>query len=400
MLKQLRIIIVFFLILALFAFQGCKGGAEDKDVIKMGVLIPLSHGYGKSIKQGMDLAVKEINEKGLLGGKKIKLIYEDSAFNPKQSITKTKKLLTKDKVQFFIGGLASGVTKAIAGIVKKHKPIMVWGGAASTGVEKMFEGADWFFHLHPWSYYNVAETVKFFKSTPAKTVAVLYEDSEFGTDGVKVAEKFLKENNLKIVMKTAFKSGSGKFEPILTKVKSIKPDILYVICYGKDVTPFMKQMRNLNVNVKMVYPVPPSWPEEFIKMPLSEYVSALILWAPGVKNEETKEFLKKFKAMHNRKPELYWAPMGYVNVKVIAEAIKRAGSLKKDALIKELAATDMKTPMGKLTFKPSRVIKHQGFTEWMSFQWRSGEMKIVYPREFADSKLVYPMPKWSERKNK
>ncbi len=399
--KQVKIVIAILLVLVTIGLTNCKGGGgDDKNVIKMGALIPLSHGLGKSIKQGMELAVAEINKKGLLGGKKIKIIYEDSAFKPDQGITKTKKLLAKDQVKFFIGGLTSGVTKAIAGIAKKYKPIMVWGGAASTGVEKIFAKDDWFFHLHPWTYYNVAETVKFFKTTGGKTVAILHEDSEFGSDGAKVAEKMIQEQGMKVVMKTAFKKGSGKFEPILTKVKNVTPDILYVICYNIDIIPLMQQMRNLDVNVPMVYPVPPSWPKEFPGMAISEYVSALVLWAPGIKSAESEKFVKAFKAKWNRTPQLYWAPMGYVNVMVIAEAIKKAGSLDKAKVMKALSEINMATPIGNLTFKPSKFIKHQGFTEWMSFQWRNGKSVVVYPKEVAEKEHVYPMPKWSERKKK
>ena len=399
MIKKMKVIILMVLITISFSISNCKGGKSDSNIIKIGVLIPLSHGYGKSIKQGMDLAVKEINEKGLLNGKKLKLIYEDSAFNPKQSIIKTKKLLARDKVKFFIGGLTSGVTKAIAGITKTYKPIMVWGGAASTGVEKLYEGINWFFHLHPWTYHNVSETVSFFKSTKAKTVAILYEDGEFGTDGSKVAEGFLKKENFKIVLKTSFKSGEGKFEPILTKIKTVNPDILYVTCYGKDVTPLVKQMRNLNVNVKCVYLSPPSWPSEFTKMKISNFITGLVVWAPGIELKESKEFIKRFKAEFNRIPQLYWAPMGYVNVKVIAQAIKKAGSLDKAALIKALEQTDMATPMGRLTFKPSRVAKNQGFTRLVSFQWLNcGKMTVVFPKKIAAKEAVYPMPNWKERK--
>ncbi len=394
--RKFSLIVLSLFILFISAFKYNMSNELGPE-IKIGVLIPLCHEYGKSIKQGMDLAVKEINEKGLWGGRKLKLIYEDSAFNPKQSIIKTKKLLARDKVNFFIGGLTSGVTKAISGIVKKYKPIMVWGGATWTGVEKLFIDQNWFFHLHPWSYHNDSASINYMKYLNVKTVAFLYKSGEFGSYIFRKAERLIKNTNLKVVFNFPFEKIHKKNNPILLKMKSINPDALYIICYSKDIIPLFLKMRNLNINTKMIYIASPGWPKNFPNMSVSEYISALTLWAPGVKNKASRIFVRKFQAEYNRTPQLYWAPMGYVNVKVLARAIKRAGSLDRNKIIKALEKTNMKTPMGRLTFKPSRYIKHQGFTKWMSFQWRKGKMKVVYPKRFARVKLVYPMPKWSER---
>jgi branched-chain amino acid transport system substrate-binding protein len=393
--KKLLQLILTVIIVSMFVSCG-KGNK-----IVFGVLTPLSGpaaSSGIATKEGMDLAVEEINNSGGILGKKIELIYEDDGNNPKQAIAKVEKLLGKDEVKYLIGGLGSGVTIGIADTVKNYKPIMAWIGAASRLAEEKFADADWFFHYHPWEYYNIESTANFFKSTGAKTIAILYEDSAFGSGGVALAEPMFNEKGFKVVVKESFKSGSANFTPLLTKVKNTNPDILYVICYGADVIPLMNAVKELDVNPKLVYPVPPAWPEEFAKMPISEYVAQLNFWTPDFPYEGTKKFNETFKKKYGKDPNTYWQPLGYTNVISVAEAIKAAGSEEKDKVIQALAAQNLDTPFGKLTFKPSQKIKYQGFTQWLTTQFRNGKMEIVYPSEYKTADLVYPAPKWKDRK--
>jgi len=114
--------------------------------------------------------------------------------------------------------------------------------------------------------------------------------------------------------------------------------------------------------------------------------------------KEQKKFNETFKKKYGKDPNTYWQPLGYTNVISVAEAIKAAGSEEKDKVIQALAAQNLDTPFGKLTFKPSQKIKYQGFTQWLTTQFRNGKMEIVYPSEYKTADLVYPAPKWKDRK--
>jgi len=406
--KFLQIILT---IIVVSMFVSCGKGNK----IVMGALIPLS-GPGAAVgigtKEGMDLAVEEINASGGIYGKKIEIIYEDDGNNPKQAIAKVEKLLGKDEVKYLIGGMASGVTIGIADTVKNYKPIMAWIGAASRFAEEKYADADWFFHYHPWEYYNIQSTADFFASTGAKTIAILFEDSAFGSGGSALAIPMFEAKGFKIVVKESFKSGSPNFTPLLTKVKAANPDILYVICYGADVIPLMNAVKELDVNPKLIYPVPPAWPAEFASMPISEYVAQLNFWTPDFPYEETKKFNEKFQKKYGKMPVSYWQPLGYVNIISLAEAIKAVeAELQKEAgkkysdeeykqkVIQALANQNLDTPFGKLTFKPSQKIKYQGFTNWLTTQFRKGKLEIVFPTEYKTADLVYPAPKWKDRQN-
>lgn len=275
---------------------------------------------------------------------------------------------------------------------------MAWTGAASRFAEDKYVNQDWFFHYHPWEYQNIEATANFFKTTEAKKIAILYEDSAFGSGGQSLAVPMFKEKGFEIVVNEAFKSGSANFTPLLTKVKNAKPDILYVICYGADVIPLMNSAKELNVNPKLTYPVPPSWPADFTKMEISEYIGALNFWTPDVPTDASREFVANFNKKYGKNPLSYWQPLAYVNVISLAKAINDAGSEDQAAVIKALENQKMVTPVGNLSFAPSKKIKHQGFTEWLSVQYRKGKMEIIYPESSKTTDLVYPVPTWDKRK--
>jgi branched-chain amino acid transport system substrate-binding protein len=159
----------------------------------------------------------------------------------------------------------------------------------------------------------------------------------------------------------------------------------------------MTSAKELNVNPKLIYPVPPSWPADFAKLPLSEYVAALNFWTPDVPTEASKKFVADFNKKYGKDPVTYWQPLGYTNVISLAKAIEEAGSEDQAAVIKALENQNIDTPVGNLQFQASKKIKHQGFTDWLSVQYRNGKQEIVWPENIKTKDLVYPVPAWNER---
>jgi|SRR3989344_432442 len=98
--------ILMLVILCLFLIVSCKRNVTDNETIKLGALAPLSGPlayFGGEMKQGFDLAIEEINNKGGINGKQIKLVYEDEKCDPKETITALNKLKNFDEVIGFVG---------------------------------------------------------------------------------------------------------------------------------------------------------------------------------------------------------------------------------------------------------------------------------------------------------
>ena len=175
--------VLAFLVLAL-------GLAMAQTTLKVGVILPLSGVSavsGKAALNGIQLAADEVNAAGKV---RLELVVVDDGTDPAKAVPAFTKLMTVDRVDIVIGGLASGVTYALSGPVKQYGPLFLCIGAASSVVEQAFEGYPLFFHYHPWDYHNVAAALQFFQylnqAHGAKKVAILYEDGPFGSAGIGV----------------------------------------------------------------------------------------------------------------------------------------------------------------------------------------------------------------------
>ncbi|MER3555522.1 MAG: ABC transporter [Meiothermus sp.] len=372
------------------------GLALAQTTVRVGILLPLSgvsSVSGKAALNGIQLATDQVNA----GSKvRLELITADDGTDPAKAVPALTKLMTVDKVDLVIGGLASGVTFALSGPVKQYKPLFLCIGAASSVVEGAFSDYPQFFHYHPWDYHNVAAALDFFKylyDQGARKVAVLYEDGPFGSAGIKTYQDQLQKAGY-AVQAEPFKTGSGNFTAVLTRFKAFKPDILYWIGYDVDALPLSTQVRQVGLAPKLVYGAPPSWPLGYDKNPLSNDVVGMSAWLPSVSNPESRKFARAYQKKYGEMTEEYMAPMGYTIVMSLAKAVEAAGSADKDKIAEALVKTKMDTPFGPLSFKPSDTGKtqYQGFDSsiWFQFQYLGGTRRPVFPNNVAARPLRYP----------
>ena len=373
------------------------GLAFAQTSLKVGVILPLSGASavsGKAALNGIQLAADEVNTAGKV---RLVLVVVDDGTDAAKAVPAFTKLMTVDKVDIVIGGLASGVTFALSGPVKQSGPLFLAIGAASSVVEQAFEGYPLLFHYHPWDYHNVAAALQFFqylnREHGARKVAILYEDGPFGSAGIGVYKQQLEKLGYQ-VQAEPFKAGSGQFTAILTRFRAFAPDILYWIGYDVDALPIATQARQVGLRPKLIYGAPPSWPIGFEKNPLSNDIAGMTAWLPTVANPESRRFVDAYRKKYGEVTEEYMAPMGYTIVKSLALAAEKAGSADKNRIAEALASLKMNTPFGPLSFKPSDTgrTKYQGFGPeiWFQFQYLQGSRRPVFPKEVATRPLRYP----------
>jgi hypothetical protein len=111
------------------------------------------------------------------------------------------------------------------------------------------------------------------------------------------------------------------------------------------------------------------------------------------KNKASRDYGDAFNKEFNESPATYFGPLAYTNIMIVAEAIKRAGTLESEALIKALEKTKYESPLGDtFVFVKSLGINHQAGANPKLMQWQGGKIKIIWPWEFATAKLIYPFP--------
>jgi branched-chain amino acid transport system substrate-binding protein len=271
--------------------------------IKVGVVLPLTGEqakFGEIEKNSFLMGLEEINKAGGIKGRPIELLIEDDTGKPDVGRSAVEKLISQDKVVALSGGYSSSVSYAMCGVAQQRKvPFVVTTGSADKITES---GWDYIFRIKaPVSEYPKALNSFLQEVVKPQTVAILYENTLFGQSGSKEFAEECTKAGLKVAMKEGYEAGAVDFKPLLIKVKSAKPDFVYMISYVMDAALLMRQSKELDFNPKLFvgggagFTLP-----EFAKNAgdAAEYVFSADLWSPNLPFPGAKEYadnyLKKF----------------------------------------------------------------------------------------------------------
>lgn len=370
-------------------------GAAAADTVKVGVVLPLTGPqakFGEIEQKSFDMALAEINAAGGINGKKLELVMEDDTGRPEVGRSVVEKLITKDKVVMIGGGYSSSVTYAVAGVCQQNKmPFLVNTGSAD---KITTSGWDYIFRLNPpVSHYADSVTTLLAQKIKPKTVAILHENSLFGTKGAQSFEKICKKAGYKVLLKEGYEHGGIDFKPVLIRIKQLNPDIVYMVSYIMDASLLMKQAKELKLTPKMFiggaagFTLP-----EFAQNAgvASENVISATLWHQVLPFPGAMDYYDKFVAKY-KKPTEYHGAEAYSACYVIADVLKRAKSFKNTDIKQALSETDMMTVFGPVKFTTWDKMKNQNKAASYVVQWINGKLELVWPTDHATKPLQYPV---------
>jgi len=363
--------------------------------VKVGIVLPLTGSlakFGEIERQSFQMALEEINASGGINGKKLDLLIEDTTGRPDVGRSVVEKLITKDKVVMIGGGYSSSVTYATAGVCQQNRiPFLVNTGSAD---KITTSGWDYIFRLNPpVSKYASGVRSLLAQVIKPRTVAILHENSLFGTKGAKSFSKTCKKLGIKVLMKEGYEHGGIDFKPILIKVKQKNPDIVYMVSYIMDASLLMKQAKELKLTPKMFiggaagFTLPEFQQNAGVA---SEKVISATLWHQVLPFPGAMDFYNKFKARYHKSVDYHGAE-AYAACHVIADVLKRAKSYKNTDIREALLATDMVTVFGPVKFGTWGKMKNQNKAATYVVQWINGKLELVWPREHATKSFVYPV---------
>jgi branched-chain amino acid transport system substrate-binding protein len=371
--------------------------------IKVGIVLPLTGAqakFGEIEKRSFEMAAEEINAAGGVKGAKLELLFEDDTGKPDVGRAATEKLISRDKVPVLTGGYSSAVTQASTAVAQQFKvPFLVTTGSADEITEK---GYDHVFRINPTSseYFDPFETL-IQKVGGIQTMALLYENTQFGQSSAKDVEGAAKRAGIQVTVKEGYQAGAIDFKPILSKVKGARPDIIYMVSYVMDAALLMAQCRELDINPKMFagggagFTLP-----EFQQKAAAaaDLVYSATLWTEDVPYKGAKEYFDKFKKKYNTETEYHGAE-AYGSMYVVADALKRAKSFSPKDIRDALAATDMMTAFGPVKFiSYGKKTQQNKLPNTFVVQWQKGKMETVWPEKAAKKKFIFPTPAWKDRK--
>lgn len=319
----ITVLVVAILAIALIVIQTQKTPNE----IKIGAILPLSGSgakYGEEAKNGINLALEEINAKGGLNQTEVKIVYEDDQGTSSGAINAFNKLKTVDKVPVVIGPMYSSTVLAVAPVAEKTKVVLFTPSGSSPDIT---EAGDYVFRNWPSDVFEGGRMAKFaYEELGVRRASILTVNVDYGTGLTGVFKKNFTELGGQVVVTEKYDQGATDFRTQLSKIKAVMPDVLYLPGYYTEIALILKQAKELGFDTQFLSCVGFDNPKalELAGDAAEEVIFARPAYDPESQEKVVSDFVKSFEAKHNMIPGTY-AAHAYDALRIVAMAIQRGG---------------------------------------------------------------------------
>jgi branched-chain amino acid transport system substrate-binding protein len=350
-----------FVMAAVFVVA-CRGGRERQTTapandIPVGVYAALTGSeaaFGQATIQGVKLAADEINTSGGVLGKKIRLLIEDDTGRAEEAASVVTKLITRDNVVGVIGENSSNQSLAAAPICQAAKVPMISPSSTNPNVTKK---GDYIFRVCFTDPYQGKALATFVRDTLKDRTAAILKDNK-NDYSVGLAEFFGKEYvrlGGRIVAEQSYSGGDTDFRPQLTTIKAAKPQVLFIPGFYTDVGQIAIQARDLGITVPMVGG--DGWDSPTVITIGGKSIDGSYFsdhYFVGEPRPAVQRFVSEIRKRYGRNPEAN-AALGYDALYIFANAVKKAGTLNRQLIRDNIAATrDYQGVSGVITMGPDR----------------------------------------------
>lgn len=369
------------------------------DEVVIGASIPLSGplaGFGMYQKWGYETAVNDLNKAGgiTVDGKKlpVRLVIRDDKTDPNVTASNTESLISRDKSVALLGSCTPALVNAGALVAERRKVPLVAG----------CDPLQAFKSVRKWQY----AWVMFFDETDLATapfqmmadlglqtnkkVAILADN---GPDGILVGGKIwpetAKAGGFTVVQNTSFPTDSQQFTSMVAEAKSSGADIVLVDAIPPQAIAMRKQMAAAGYSPKVLVMEKGAEPEFFAQATgkLSNGVLVGGYWDPSFPYPGAADLAKRFEAETKQTQSQHIAD-SHAAAQVLLDAIAAAGSTDREKINAAIAKTNKSYVIGPVKFDASNTSP----IPITVMQWQSGKAVVVWPKDRATGKLVFPLP--------
>ena len=377
---------------------GCSGEGQQlsEDLIRIGVITSLTGAearFGQAQKYGYEMALDETNSKGVLA-KKIELIYQDDTSKPEVASLTVEKLADRADIVALMGAYSSSATFPASAVANRYQIPMLCPSAITDEITR--QDYKWIFRVCAAASDYGRMLVEFLSQVAdAHRLAVVYENTQFGSSVARAALEQAPRAGIKIVAYEAYDQGGTDFTPLLTRVKSEEPDAVLFVSYLADATLLMRQSKEIDLNPKVFtaggagFSLP-----DFLKGAgdTAEYTISVTQWTPDAKWTGSREWADRFRARFNYEPN-YHSVQAYMSLVILADAIERAGSTERTAVRDAIKTSKLDSIFGPIHFNEVGQNEHQvAITQVLN-----GKFTTIWPTTAAIRPPVMPTPPWRAR---
>jgi branched-chain amino acid transport system substrate-binding protein len=376
----------FILALGALALSGGSSLAQQgvsKTEITLGSIQDLSGpavSLGKQARLGMLLRVDEINEQGGINGRKLKILVEDSGYDPKKAFLAAQKLVNQDKIFMMVGHIGTAQNLAAMPVQFEKNVINFF---PLTAAREMYEPLHKLKYAFSVAYYDqIRKTApKLVKEKNVKKVCTMYQDDEFGLEVMRGGEAGLKTINMEYAEKTSYKRGATDFSSQVAKMKAAGCEMVVLGTIARETIGAIGESRKTGFN-PVFLASNAAYNDAIHKLggkAMDGLYASMTAQNPYLddSSQPIRFWANKFKTKFSDEPSVFSA-YGYLIVDTFAKAAQQAGpNLTTESFIK--AMDTMSTPAdifgsAPTTFSPS---KHMGSDAARLSQIVDGKWKVV-----------------------
>jgi branched-chain amino acid transport system substrate-binding protein len=331
---------------------------KNDDEIVAGAFLSLSgpdSTFGTDSRDGIALAVEEINAAGGVKGKKVRVIYEDDKSTTQEASQKVRQLIDRDKVVAVLGEVASSRSLAGGLIANKSKVPMITPSSSAVDVN---QGREWVFRTCPTDALQGKVAARFIQEDLKKTkVGIFYAAQDTYSSGLaKSFREAFKKRGGEIVVDKGYQKGETNFRTYLAELKAQNPEVVFVPNYYGDMVLIARQAKELGMPGTMFVGGDGWDSSDLLEGAGAELEGTYFTnhYAPDIPWENSKKFLATFRTRYHKEPTAI-AAQGYDGTRILFDAVARAPSVTPDAIRTALLATkDFSGATGPTTINADR----------------------------------------------
>jgi branched-chain amino acid transport system substrate-binding protein len=409
----------FLTAVALAAALTAAGAAQAQETVKVGLLMPLTGNAasaGQQSKAAVEVAVDIINNAhpelgslplaasaGLpnLKGAKIQLVAADNQGNPSVGQSQALRLIQEERVVAMLGAYQSSVTLAATAVAERYGVPWVVGDSVAANITG--RGFKWTFRVTPVASDFGRNYMEFLGDLgkaghPIKSIAIVYENTDYGTSVAGSLRDVAKEANLPIVADVPYSANSTDVSSQVLQLRDKKPDAVIFVSYTADIILYMKTMKNLDYRPPVIIGDDSGFSDPAFIENVGTIAQGAVnrsAWDIGKPGSTTEKINAMFKAKTGRDMDDTSA-RNMQAMFVLADAINRAGSTKPEAIQKALQETDLKPEQLMMGYRGVKFDQTGQNTQAATYliQLQGKDYVAVWPEKSATAKLIYPFKGW------
>ena len=367
---------------------GMSVSQADEEPIRVGVTASLTGPYarlGQDQLSGVRMWADDINARGALLGRKVKIVHYDDASDPEKSAALYERLITQDKVDLLLGPYSSDITLAASRVAERHNFPMVATGASSETIWE--QGFSNIFQIDAPAADYMKLPLELASDKGLKRIALVYADTEFPREVAAGTRKMAASHGMQVVLDEAYPQDSLEFGGIAARLKAAAPDVVLGGTYFSDSVALVRAIRSVGLKPEITVMTVGPAQEDFGRQLGDDAngVMGAIAWMRSGKMPLAYDFSFRYKEKYGFNAAVH-AAYGYGGGQVLEAAVRLAGSLDRDAVREQLQTMKFRSLLGHY-----RVDETGRQTAKSTFvmQWQDGYRLLVMPEDIADSPVRY-----------